>query len=84
MTEDQLKQANELKEQRKKVVRELKIWEEELTSKWKLGYLQGWNKNHPVELNSSISDGVFNGFRCAAIDNLKLKLVCIDQEFSEI
>ena len=84
MTEDQLKQANKLKRQRAQVMSELKIWEEELTRKEKLGYLQGWNNNHAAQLETNISDGVFDGFRCAAMDNLKLKLVSIDEAFAEI
>jgi hypothetical protein len=81
---DQLEKANKLIALRREIVQELDIWEKELTSKNKLGYLQGWNSNHATELETHISDGVFDGFRCSAMDNLKLKLVAIDSEFNEI
>lgn len=84
MKEDQLEKANKLIALRRAIVRELKIWEEDLTSKNKLGYLQGWNRNHATELETNVSDGVFDEFRCSAMDNLKLKLVAIDSEFNEI
>ena len=84
MDDEQLKKANKLKSQKSKILDELKIWEKELTSANKLGYLQGWNSNHPVELETSMSAGIFDGFRCAAMDNLKLKLVAINKQFEEI
>ena len=84
MTEDQLNEANKLKEQRDNVLRELDVWEKELTNKDKLGYLQGWTDNHAVKLSTCISDKIFEGFRCAAMDNLKLRLQMINMAFNEI
>ena len=71
--------ANQLK-----IERELEIWEKELTKKHKLGYLQGWNNNHAVSLETGITEEIFTGFRCAAMDNLKLKLAWLKSEFNNL
>lgn len=84
MDKDQFNKAKELCRQRTLINVELKIWEDELTSKSKLGYLQGWNNNHPSDLKTNISKGMFEGFRCAAMDNLKLKLVAIEKQFEAL
>ena len=84
MLEAQLDKGNKLREQRKQILRELEVWERELTKKSKLGYLQSWNNNHPAQLETNISDEIFTGFRCAAMDNLKLKLALVEQEFADL
>lgn len=79
-----LSKANKLKEERNKIASELDIWERELTSPAKLGYLQGWNKNNPPELESNISKELFEGFRRSAINELKLRILVIDEEFDKL
>lgn len=84
MDNETLTKANKLKEERNKLARELEIWERELTSPEKLGYLQGWNKNNPSELESSISKELFAGFRRSAINELTLRIFAIDEEFGKL
>lgn len=66
------------------VERELKIWENELTNKHKMGYQQGWNNNHAAKLDSHVNSELFQGFRQQAIDNLKLYLIDLNKQFDEL
>lgn len=84
MNDAQLKAATKLKEEYRKIKQELEVWEKELTGQHKLGYLQGWNNNHPVELETSIPAEIFHGFRTASMNALRLRLADIDREFAEI
>lgn len=84
MNEAQLKAANKLKDEQHKIRRELEVWEKELTGPHKLGYLQGWNDNHATKLETSIPAEIFNGFRAASMNALRLRLADIEKEFAEI
>jgi hypothetical protein len=84
VTEEQFKKAQALKDKKSKILKELKTWEKALINKSRLGYLPLCNGENSVALHTEISHEVFDGFRCAAMDNLKLKLVSIDREFAEI
>jgi len=81
---DSFNLANKLMDERKKISRELDVWEKELTRTEKIGYLQGWNNNHPVELKSNISKELFDSFRRSAINELELRIINIDNEFSKL
>ena len=82
MNDEKLKAANQNRRRKSEIEKEFEIWERELTEPRKLGYLQGWNKDHPVALNSCVSEELFNGFRLAVMNELRLKLNQLDAEFS--
>ena len=84
MNEAQFEAAKKLKDEKHKIRKELEIWERELTNPSKLGYLAGWNNNHPTRLDTRIPADVFVGFRTASMNALRLRLVEIDQEFEKI
>ena len=67
MNDEKLKAANQNRRRKSEIEKEFEIWERELTEPRKLGYLQGWNKDHPVALNSCVSEELFNGFRLAVM-----------------
>jgi len=76
--------ARRLLMEKHQIESELKIWAESLVSVQKLAYLQSWNSNHAVELNSKVPQEIFDGFRKASINCLRLRLVEIDQEFAAL
>lgn len=84
MTEEQLEKAEKLKADRTKLERELKLWNEQLTAVYKLAYLQTWNNNHAVPLESKLSNGVFLVFRAEAIADLQHQLNRLNDEFEKL
>lgn len=84
MNASQLEIANRLMKEKKHINQELDIWKNELTNREKLGYLQGWNKNYPVGLNTNMSSNTFDMFRIAVMNELRLRLVEIDREFENL
>lgn len=84
MTKEQFLIADKLLKEKSSITNEIEIWERELINRHKLGYLQGWNNNHPVKLETSIPVEIFNGFRTASINALKLRLAEIEREFEAI
>lgn len=75
------RKANDLMQEQQNIRSELKIWEDDLDNVSQLAYLQGWNHNHEVKLESCVPDSVFQSFRSASTNSLKLRLVEIQLEF---
>lgn len=84
MDEQQYKTASKLQDEKRRIIRELKVWEEDLTSRIRLGYLQAWNNDHATKLDTNIPSELFNSFRSAAMNALKVRLSEIDKEFGEL
>lgn len=84
MNIEQLQKGRALQEEKYKIENELKIWNTDLDSPKQLAYKQKWNSGHAVDLKSYVSQKIFDGFRAAAINELKLRLIEIDKEFSDL
>lgn len=84
MNIEQLQKGRALQEEKYKIENELKIWNNDLDSPKQLAYKQKWNSGHATDLKSHVSKETFDGFRAAAINELKLRLIEIDKEFSEL
>ena len=75
--------AKELMEERDRVWKELKVWDNDLRNKGDLAYLK--DGEHGVRVGTYyISNEIFNSFRNAAIKELELKLAEIDEKFEKI
>lgn len=84
MTDEQFKLADKLRRERIGIEQELKVWEQELRTPSMLAYLQSWNNNHATKLETKIPREIFDGFRVAAMNALRLRLVEITAEFADV
>lgn len=84
MTPEQFSKAKQLSNNRMQIRRELKIWEEDLTHVRYLAYCQRWNNRHPVELESMVSNELFQQFREQVIQHLQNSLVEINSQFAAL
>ena len=84
MTQDELLKAKALNERRDEILRELITWEKDLINGDALAYVQDWNKGFCQRLGTHVSEEIFQGFRCAAMDNLKLQLANVEREFADL
>lgn len=84
MDEDTLLTAMRLRDKRRAICAELDIWEKEITSCSRLGYRPAGCSELVVKLKSLIPEAVFMSFRDAAMNALKLQLLEIEKEFSEL
>jgi len=63
---------------------ELEHWMKTITSSRQLAFCEKSFGNRPVPLNTSMAHHTFSNFRVAVIDELNLRLLEIDQEFSKL
>ncbi len=84
MDEDTQRTAVNLRDRRRAVRAELDIWEKEITTCSRLGYLPVTCSTLLVPLKSSIPETIFSAFREAAMNALQLQLLEIEKEFSEL
>lgn len=84
MTPEQHRKADKLREKINGIKSEIELWEKELIRPRDLAYCQSWNNHHPADLKSNISPELFNGFRVAAMNELKLKLTVLKEEFEAL
>lgn len=84
MIEEQFKLADKLRRERIEIERELQIWDADLCTASQLAYLQKWNSNHATKLETKIPSEIFDGFRAAAMNALRLRLMEIAAEFADV
>ena len=84
MDENTLRTAMQLQDKLRAVRVELALWEKEITSCSRLGYRPAGYSELVLKLKSLIPEAVFMSFRDAAMNALKLQLLEIEKEFSEL
>lgn len=87
MNAAQYGKANDITEKISRVKRELKIWNNELDKVYKLAYAPasaGFDSKYCCPLGSNIDEALFQAFRTAAINKLKLDILELEREFNNL
>lgn len=87
MNTTQHKRANDITEKIYKIKRELEIWDKELNEACRLAYAPdsaGFDSKYCCSLESNIDEALFQAFRMAAINKLKLNVIELEQEFNNL
>jgi len=84
MNNNQYEKAQKLKVNKIKILKEIVIWEKELINKSNLAYRQFDINGRCCKLETNIADAIFDGFRLACINSLRIKLAEIEIQFAAL